>query len=40
MNDVIIVTYQNNDDAMMRIIDTVTGEILKDIPVVTETLSQ
>ncbi len=40
MNDVIIVTYQNNDGAMMRIIDTVTGDILKDIPVVTETVSQ
>ncbi|MCF6326374.1 MAG: DUF6476 family protein [Devosiaceae bacterium] len=36
MNDVIIVTYQKNGDATMRILDIVTGETMKEVPVVEE----
>jgi len=36
VNNVIVVTYQNNGDTVMRILDTVTGETMKEIPVVEE----
>jgi len=36
VDNVIVVTFENEGQTMMRIIDTVTGEIQKEIPVVAE----
>ena len=36
VNNVIVVTYENDGQTMMRIVDTQTGAIEKEIPVIAE----